>query len=118
MISRKKTLEDLVEYRKTPEELWDVLKGFLWDSEEELVQLERQHVSTVLKRYLTGEISTQEVEDWANLIECRDDIGYEDVADVLHILANPLITYRLTPTVAAQLLDELLKSNTPVEQAR
>ncbi len=71
-----------------------------------------------MKRYLAGEISTQEVEDWANLIECRDDIGYEDVADVLHILANPLITYELTPAVAAQLIEELRKPNTPMEPSR
>lgn len=114
MISRKETLADLVEFRKTPEELQAALKGFPWDSEVELVQLERQHVSSVLKRYLTGGISTQKVEDWANLIECRDDIGYEDVADALNILANPVITYELTPAVAAQLIEELRKPNTPL----
>ncbi|HBA70776.1 MAG TPA: hypothetical protein DER40_06405 [Geobacter sp.] len=117
MMSQKETLEDLVEFRKTPEELQDALKGFPWDSEE-LVQLGRQHVSTVLKRYLAGEISTQEVDDWANLIECRDDIDYEDVADVLHILANPLITNELTSAVAAQFIEELRKPNMPLEPTR
>jgi len=64
------------------------------------------------------DISSKEVEDWANLIECREDIGYEEVADILHILANPAITQELTKAVAAQLIEDLGTSNTPLEPFR
>jgi len=114
MINRQKILEDLLEYRRTLEEFQCIFVGFSWDAEDELVQLERQHVVAVLKRYIAGEISDKEVETWANLIECRDDIGYEGVADVLHTLANPAITHELTQAVATQLIEELRKPNTPL----
>lgn len=107
MIDRKKTLEDLLKYRRDPKKLRNILADFTWDSDEELVQLERQHVVAVLKRYLRGEISSKEVEDWANLIECREDIGYEDIADVVHVLANPAITDELTRAIATQIIAEL-----------
>ncbi|HBA89724.1 MAG TPA: hypothetical protein DCZ75_17580 [Geobacter sp.] len=107
MMDRKKQLEDLLRYRMSPKELRDILADFPWDSDEELVLLERQHVTAVLKRYLRGEISSKEVEDWANVIECREDIGYEEIADVVHLLANPAITEELTETIATQLIAEL-----------
>jgi len=118
MINRQKTLEDLLEFRRTPEEFQKALAGFPWDSEGDLVRLEGQHVVAVLKRYLAGEISSKEVEEWANLIECREDIHYEEVADAIHTLANPAITHELTQTVAAQLIEELRKPNTPLEPSR
>lgn len=85
-----------------------ILAEFEWDSEQELVQLESRHVILVLKRYVAGEILSEEVEAWANLIEGRDDVDYEEVKEVLHILANPVITYELTPPVAVSMIDKLV----------
>ena len=52
------------------------------------------HLLSVLRRFETGEIGAAEVEEWANAIEIRDDIGFEAesddvVRDVIHVLANP-----------------------------
>jgi len=94
------------------------LAEFDWDCKNELIHLEKSHIAVVLESYLSKEISKEEVEDWANLIECRDDIGYEEVAEVLHVLANPGITHELTEAVAASLVDELMKPNTPLEPIR
>lgn len=34
-------------------------------------------IKGVLKRFLVGEFTAQELEDWANLIECREDMKFE-----------------------------------------
>jgi hypothetical protein len=39
--------------------------------------LTRQHVATILTRFEAAELDDAAVEVWANLIECREDIGYE-----------------------------------------
>ena len=118
MEMRRKTLQDLIELRKPLAELRAILAEFEWDCDQELVQLERQHLADVLKRYISGEISAEEVEKWANLIECRDDIDYAEVAEFLHVLANPLLTDVLTPSVGAALMDKLKTSNASLEPSR
>jgi hypothetical protein len=117
-IKRQRSLLDLIEFSRKPVEMHSVLAEYDWDFEEELVQLERHHVVAVLRLFIAGTISSEEVEDWANLIECRDDVGYEEVAEVLHVLANPTITHELTRKAAASLIDELMEHNTPLEPSR
>jgi hypothetical protein len=67
-----------------------------WDSDEELVTLAPEHVVGMLERFLSGELTSGDLERWANAIEGRDDIGLDtDAADalkeVMFELANPSI---------------------------
>lgn len=114
---RQRSLQELIEGSRKPAEMRTVLAKYDWDFAEELVQLKKHHVVTVLQRFIAGKVSAEEVEDWANLIECRDDVGYEEVAEILHVLANPDITYELTQELAANLIEELMH-NTPLEPSR
>ena len=66
----------------------------------------------VLDMYLRGERTTGEVEEWADAIEGRDDIGYDgprgDYLKQLVIkLANPLLAEQLTPAIARTWKDSL-----------
>ncbi|WP_156433858.1 hypothetical protein [Bradyrhizobium retamae] len=86
------------------------LKGLPWDSEFPLVMLEQQHLASVLRRYHNNELSSGDMEVWANAIEGRDDISYEQssaAGRLLHELANPRLTAPLTPERAAELLDSI-----------
>lgn len=91
----------------------DELNKFGWDSDEELVNLTRQHILNALKRYQEEKVNGADIEEWANLIEGREDIGredsYEDVINiVLNELANPYLTEPLTKARAI-ILSEMLK---------
>ena len=83
-----------------------------WDSDKPLVTLTRPDIMRVLGRFINEELNENEVEAWANAIEGREDIdfeiGYEELlSDVIHQLANPLLTVRLTSTSAHEMLDSL-----------
>jgi hypothetical protein len=59
----------------------------------------------VLDMYLRGELTNSEVEEWADAIESRDDIGYGSPTDhrlkqLVFKLANPLLTEKITPATA------------------
>jgi hypothetical protein len=98
-------LEELLQFSRPIAGVVSDLSAFGWDSDEELVTLEPSHISAVLNRFLSGEISVADVEDWANAIECREDIGLiqeSPVADALDELANPLLTRPLTRQSAAE----------------
>lgn len=80
------------------------------DCDSPLVQLNKQHITNVLTRYIAGELTSNDVEKWANLIEGCDDINYDKVGNILYCLANPLITYKLTPATAQQYINQLMEN--------
>lgn len=62
--------------------------------------LTRQHVVAVLQRFESAKLDDATVEEWANLIECREDIGYEAgyeaaLESAIFDLANPTLQGRL-----------------------
>ena len=57
-------------------------------------------IAAVLERFVNGDIQAAIAEEWANLVECREDIGFEVgyeevVADAIYILANPKLAGQL-----------------------
>ena len=95
-MSTKAVLNDLIEYKLPIGILEGLVSNVPWDIEPEVV-LTYGHLSRVFRRFLEKEISADEVQRWADLIECRDGIEYElkealpGIADIIFELANPEI---------------------------
>ena len=105
---RKEVLEELIEFRRPLDELGSMLSEYPWDSEEELVKLTSGHVLRVLDRFFGGKFTANQIDQWANMIECRDDIGFEGVSgqivkQVIYELANPDLTYPLSKERAEEI---------------
>lgn len=110
---RKSVLTDLLNLTKDFGRLSVELSNFKWDSEE-LVTLQRTHIRNILKKYLVGEVSADDVIMWANAIESREDIGYETpyedtIKQVIFELANPEINYKLNESQATEYIELLSK---------
>jgi hypothetical protein len=52
----------------------------------------------LISLFKRGSLSAADVEDWANALECRDDVGFStsQAHELLHELANPLLTQPLS----------------------
>ena len=88
--SRTKALRDLVELRSPVAEAASALESFPWDSPHELVSLTKLDVVSVVRRFLAGEISKKELQSWAEAIEGRDDIRFDERAkEAIFELATP-----------------------------
>ena len=101
MEERKELLERLLKFEKPIEPTKAALAKFPWDSDIELVFLSASHFLNLFKRYLNGNVTADEVENWANAIEGRDDVGFvagnkKVLREIIHELANPLLTQPLT----------------------
>lgn len=112
MTERKKVLESLLNFEKPINQIQADLKSFPWDSNVELVLLSKYHLINIFKGYLGGFITNNDMESWANIIEGRDDIGFESkneqlLREVIHDLANPLLTQPLTEERAGEILKHL-----------
>ena len=83
-----------------------------WDYEGDGVDLTRKHFATTLQRYLRDELSTSDIEFWANQIEGREDVQFEagfeqDIKDILYELANPALTQPLDHVRARVFLERI-----------
>jgi hypothetical protein len=99
---RIEALRGLIELRESIPVSISRLRQFPWDSDRALVVLTGNDLARMLDRYLQGELSNMELEEWANALEGRDDIGYEPSTDdnlrrIIFELANPLLATPIGP---------------------
>jgi hypothetical protein len=98
METREDLLSKLIHFTAPVEELGKKLSAFEWDSEDYLVTLTRIQISEVIKQFLNKKITAEELVEWANAVEMRDDIEYEPghekiIASSLFELSIPEINF-------------------------
>ncbi len=97
---RLEALRHLIAWDRPVGELKGDLGEFSWDSEQELIQLDKSDALSVLDRVSKGEMSRVELGQWAEMIESREDIGIDQNGDgllqqLIFELANADIVFSL-----------------------
>jgi len=110
--SRRDCLRALIDYHLPIERTLQDLAAFGWDAAEDLAILDREDVLNLLRRYLAGELTSEQVVDWADLVECREDIGFSEgqagvLSHTIFLLANPNINGDVTHALAERIQREL-----------
>lgn len=102
-------LLDLIHFKNNIDTLRNMLSQIGFDSETELVSMSRDNIVEILQRSLDKKISFLELEEWANLIECREDIDFEDekTQEMIFKLANPYLYGELDEKQVLSYLNEL-----------
>jgi hypothetical protein len=109
-MNHRQILENLLSCQPSLTESVIAAHGLPWDSKKSLVILNPTQLISVLTNFIAGKVSSSQVEDWANAIEAREDIGYEPGSEVglaLHNLANPLLEGQLSLDVASEWVGRL-----------
>ena len=80
-----------------------------FNSESELVRITKNTIANILNSVIDKEISYDLLEEWANLIECREDIGYEDeiLQEIIFELANPCLYGEIDEEKICMILDKI-----------
>ena len=112
MKSRLELVGALIEQPSATSAIMLDLKKYEWDSENELVTLKPHHIIQCLSLYISGEITSEQVQDWANAIEGRDDIGLHEsdkttLDEMIFWLANPYLNYPITLELASLVIQNL-----------
>jgi hypothetical protein len=115
-INRLGLVEDLLKNSKPLHKIVAQLATLSWDYEGDCVTLKRMHVFSILERYRLNQLSAEEVEYWANQIESREDIVFEEgweqeIGDVIYQLANPELTRHLNQEQLQSMLVELCRDD-------
>jgi hypothetical protein len=101
--ARIAALLDVTQWRRRPiSEAVERLREFPWDSDDELVTMTRADGISCLDLYLTGSITADDVNVWAEALEGRDDVAFDTelLSELLFELANPEITEPLSENLA------------------
>lgn len=112
-MERKELLNKLINLDESIEFLNSKLAKFGWDSNEDLVLLKKEQVLKILNKFLKGKISQVDIENWAEAIECREDIGFEVenekiIGQIIFDLANSGVTGILSEAKAKMLIKKLI----------
>ncbi len=64
--------------------------------------------------FLKGKLNAAQIEEWANALECRGDVGFlpekqSAIREAIFQLANPLLNKPITPDLAKLLKIQLLQ---------
>ena len=103
-------LLNLINFTKDISAIKSDLAKIGFDSESELVTITQNTIANILNRVIDKEISYDLLEEWANLIECREGIGYEDEIlqeIIIFELANPCLYEEIDERKICMILDEI-----------
>lgn len=102
-------LLNLINFAKDMSAIKSDLAKIGFNSESELVTITQNTIASILNRVIDKEISYDLLEEWANLIECREDIGYEDeiLQEIIFELANPCLYGEIDEEKICMILDEI-----------
>src|SRR6266550_1992906 len=110
--NRQQVVSELIHLSRDIESLSQDLKKIGWNSNEPPTALTREIISNILDRFLSGQLSAKQLEDWANLIEGREDVEFDPsnekvIADAIFLLANPEINFPIDAALAQKIKQEL-----------
>jgi hypothetical protein len=119
VIERAEALRALIECRLPLEPAISALAALGWDAVEPAAFVSTADVQRLLQRFIVEELTAEQVTDWADLIECREDIGYapmnEHLGEVVFRLANPNLNGPVTREVALEIRSQLRGSSHGIE---
>lgn len=109
---RERILNCLISFSESLVDVKEMVGSLSWDYNGPPVIFKKSHLIDVLDRYACNRFSAEEVECWANLIECREDIDYEEaysekLAEAIYQLANPVLEGPLTSKKIQSIIDSL-----------
>ncbi len=112
MKKRMELLEDLVVMKQPIDETLVELSKYSWDSEGIYYIILKKHVVHILELALNGKVTYGIIDDWANAIECREDLDFESeqLKEVVEELANPVLYGELNNNTIRNYLDRLKNS--------
>lgn len=91
MRTREEILIDLIKFKGNIFDLEKELSAYPWDCELPIIIVSKEDIFSILIKFKENKISYQDVFEWADAIECRDDIDFEpeELQEIVHELAYP-----------------------------
>ncbi len=109
MRDRIEILNDIIKIKGNLLNLETEISHYPWDSKNALLTILKSDLMDILKKALNEEITADELKSWSNIIECRDDLDFEQdkVKEIIFELANPEINGEINKIRLREIINEL-----------
>ena len=109
MSEREEILSDLVHLRRSLADIRRDLTKYPWDFEKPMMIISKDDFLRVLKKCRDGQITPEELTNWADAITLRDDIGFEtdEMLEIIFELANPEVNGQISKGRLEEMIKEL-----------
>ena len=117
MHRRAEILRELALFETPTEPLLRELHTFGWDwNHAPLLVLTKVDVLRIIDRFLAGRISAAQLEAWAENLEEREDVAFDErhaelLNGIFFRIATPMINEPLTREVVQRMREELVQSD-------
>lgn len=88
-MNRQQALQQIIAFGEQRDMAVSALAKFGWDPSFEVISVDSHALILVLTKYMSGDIDADDLELWANFIECRDELDYSDIEGYIYALADP-----------------------------
>ena len=110
--NRSKVLDDLLNLKRPLLEIQKDLAQLEWDSNDKICVFDEKKLANILNEYINNNISEQNLELWANMIECREDIQIDKrqeklIKHIIFTLANPYLEGEISKLSIEDFLKQL-----------
>lgn len=108
-MNRVESLSQIINFGEHREQAYSCLVSGSRESVYEQIGVTKQQLIEVLNKYIAGDINTDDLEEWAMFVECRDDIDHSAIEDYIYALSNPSLMGEIDQAKAvlmAQLLTD------------
>lgn len=106
-MNRRQALQQIITFGELREAAVSALAKFGWDPNFAVLSVDSQALILVLTKYMSGEINADDLELWANFIECRDELDYTAIDGYIYALADPEMMGDISPTTIEKMLTVL-----------
>jgi hypothetical protein len=113
MQRRAEILQELARFETPTEPLLQELLSFGWDwSDAPLLVLSKADLLRVIDRFLAGQISAAQLQQWAENLEEREDVAFDEsdaelLGGIFFRIATPMINEPLAHDVVQRMRDEI-----------
>ncbi len=109
MRPRLEILKDIVGFNGGLSTLQNEILQYPWDMAEPLLIISKKDILAILKRFIEKKITAADLEEWANMIEFRDDLDFDEERsqDAIFTLANPDLDGKITEDSVKRIIHEL-----------
>ncbi len=110
-MNRAESLHQIITFGKQRDEAFMSLVKLGYDHDAEPFSLTTAVLTEVLSLYMADAISADDLEEWANFVETRDDINGQAIEGYIYALAEPEVMGDITKNNIRQMLTVLQASN-------
>jgi hypothetical protein len=109
---KSKVLNDLLNLKRPLLEIQEDLAQLNWDSNDKVCVLDGRKLENILNAYINNNVSNQDLELWANMVECREDIQIDErqknlIKHIIFAMANPYLEGEINKPSAENFLRQL-----------